>query len=129
VERSFSRYCAAALGFAFVAVWVGLGFTTAVFGLIACIACYLGAPIVQGGIGRTASGGSTLRALTGLDAIGNRHSRRAAPQRARRSARGTGRPRGSRERVPPVLERAGEDPELELTVPLEAARRAGYGWQ
>jgi hypothetical protein len=30
--------------------------------------------------------------------------------------------------MPRALELAGDDPELDVTVPVEAPRRAGYGW-
>jgi hypothetical protein len=119
VEISLSRYCAAALGFAFVGVWAGLGFATAAFCLVACLACYLGAPALQRGIRRASADVSArLRARRDWE----RGDRRPGPERRRRP------PRTRREQMPRALELAGDDPELDVTVPVEAPRRAGYGW-
>jgi hypothetical protein len=116
VESLLSRYCAAALGFAFVGVWAGLGFATAAFCLIACLACYLGAPVLQRGLRRASATASARlqQARQDWDRAG-----RTAPERQRRS------PRTRREQT---LELAGDEPELDVTVPVKTPRRAGYGW-
>ena len=119
-----SRFGAAGLGFAFVAVWTGLGFAKAVLSLFACVACYLGAPIVQEGSRRACGRVSALRMRAGHDSAWDRGSRRVEECR-RRASRERGAPQRAREPRRRASEQAG-DPDLRGLA--EAPRRTGYGW-
>jgi len=77
VESLLERYCAAATGFAFMAVWAGLGFSTAIFCLVACVACYQGAAIVQRRARGAAFGRFRPRRPIGLEANGEHGSAEA----------------------------------------------------
>jgi len=128
VESLLERYCAAATGFAFMAVWAGLGLSTAVFCLLACVACYQGAAIVQRRARGAAFGRFRPRRPISPESNGDRgRPALGRERRARTRPRNDGR-RAPRERARPIPEPAVADIDLDLAAPVRASRQTRYGW-